>query len=251
MIMTMKNLSKTFSELYTPFKALLIYKGENGNTDQSQERADNLVYVEAYDINENGNPVNAHPLSAKETAGLAELLQSTQELKNDYLKSSGLLPSKVLYINPQGSGFAVWYTPPQETELFFIEKLGIPSGKAKIPAMVWKAGKNSLSVYAIKAGKKPVSNTRLFHAPFFNIYDNGEVCMGTVNVKIDRNCCLEDFMAEWENYFFNSYFSHLLADSSPVNGNIVQLWQEQVKTGSDFPVESLIKNNLTIQDLIK
>ena len=136
----MKNVSQTFNEQYLPVKALLIYQSVEQDND-NYERQPTEVYVESYDIGKNGNPINAHPLSVKEMIALSELLQATQELKNNYLQCKGVLSTKLAYVNIQNSGYAIWHTPPQETALFFTDSLGIPSGKVKIPAMLWKATK--------------------------------------------------------------------------------------------------------------
>jgi PRTRC genetic system protein B len=134
--------------------------------------------------------------------------------------------------------------------LFFASALGIPSGRGKVPGMIWKAGREELAVYAVKGNKKPCSKTKLFHAPYFNIYKEGRVCMGTVRVNITESARLEDFMAQWENYFWNSYFSHLMGEFNPVTENIVQLWQAQVATDSSFPVQILKPTNFTLQNLL-
>ncbi|MDB5143428.1 MAG: system protein [Mucilaginibacter sp.] len=243
----MTNISNQFNELYEPHKALLIYHCKpNG------ERSENSpVYVESYDIGKNGKPINAHPLSQKETIALSELLQSSAELQNGFLRSKGLLPNNVLYVNPDNAGHAVWFTPPQQRDLFFIGNLGINSGKAYVPAMVWKASRDSLTVFAIKGKAKPVAKTQLCHAPYFNIHGGGQVCMGNVNVQIDRGTFLENFMLQWERYFFGSYFSHTLAGGSRLKQNIVQLWQQQTTTGCKFPDEVLENNGLTLSQIIK
>jgi len=106
--------------------------------------------VESYDIGRNGKPINAHPLNEKEMSALSELLQTTQETKSGYLKSKGLLPANILYVNQQIGGYAVWHTPPQEVNLFFVDGLNIPSGKFHVPAMLWKANADHLAVYALK-----------------------------------------------------------------------------------------------------
>ena len=62
---------------------------------------------------------------------------------------------------------------------------------------------------------------------------------------------LEDFIQGWQEYFFNSYFSHLLDGYCPVSVNIVQLWQEQVNSKKKFPVEVLVNNNKTIKDILQ
>jgi PRTRC genetic system protein B len=246
----MKNVSRQFNEQYLPVKALLIYKSmeqekENYRSDPPE------IYVESYDIGKQGNPINAHPLSIKEMTALSELLQSTQELQNNYLQCKGVIPPNLLYVNSQNNGYAIWYTPPQEVDLFFTDSLDIPSGKTKIPALLWKATKERLQIFALKGKAKPNTDTPLYYAPLFNLSQDGSVCMGTVNVNIDRQTSLENFMTQWENYFFNSYFTHTIANHRHCKGNLVQLWQEQVGTGRDFPQDELIKNGRTLKDLTR
>jgi PRTRC genetic system protein B len=242
----MKNLTNNFCNTYQPIKALLICQKQSG--DEGNE--EHSIYVESYDIGKFGKPINAHPLTFKETLQLSSLFQAAEELKTGYLRSRGIMPNKVLYVNPQQSGYAVWYTTPQEVPLFFASSLGIPSGSGKVPAMIWKAGREELAVYAVKGNKKPCSKTKLFHAPYFNIYKEGRVCMGTVRVNITESARLEDFMEQWENYFWNSYFSHLMGEFNPVTENIVQLWQAQATTDSPFPARVLKPTNFTLQNLL-
>lgn len=246
----MKNVSQTFNEQYLPVKALLIYQSVEHET-QGHEHRESDIYVESYDIGKQGNPINAHPLSITEMIMLSELMQSTQELKTTYLQCRGVLPSKLIYVNTQNNGYAVWYTPPQEVDLFFNDSLSIPSGKTKIPALLWKATKERLQVFALKGKTKPNADTALYYAPLFNLSEDGSVCMGTVNINIDRQTHLEQFITQWETYFFNSYFTHTLGNHRHCKGNLVQLWQEQVGTGRGFPQNELSKNGRTVKDLIR
>ncbi|WPU94695.1 PRTRC system protein B [Mucilaginibacter sabulilitoris] len=239
----MKNLTNNFSSSYQPVKALLIYNKQTGEAEH------NTIYVESYDIGKFGNPINAHPLSLKETLALSGLFQTAQELKTGFLRCRGLMPNKVLYVNNEKGGYAVWYTPPQEVTLFFSDSLGIKSGNGKVPAMIWRAGRESLAVYALKGNRKPTEKTALYHAPFFNIYHDGKVCMGNVRIDIGQETRLEDFMQQWEKYYWNSYFSHLMNDHNPVTENIVQLWQTQINTERTFPCQVLKPTNYTLKNL--
>ncbi|STD07498.1 hypothetical protein [Chryseobacterium carnipullorum] len=45
-----------------------------------------------------------------------------------------------------------------------------------------------------------------FHAPFFNVYESGSVCMGTVDVNIKNSVSLEEFTEKWEDLFFQFLF---------------------------------------------
>ena len=128
--------------------------------------------------------------------------------------------------------------------------LGIPNGKAKVPPLVWFANKNSLSVFALSSDRRPTEKTLLHYAPFFNLYENGNVCMGTVNIDIQNSASVEEFIQAWGSYFFNSYFSHLLGNYNPIKGNCVNLWKNLMETKEFFPKSLLISNNKTLKNLL-
>jgi PRTRC genetic system protein B len=237
----MKDITTSLGTLYNPVKALVVYQ---------KNSAEKSIYVEAYDIDKNGCPINAHPLSLRESTQLAGALDTSEELTRKFLKPSGLLPKNILYLNPEQGGYAIWYTPAQKVDLFFVQGLGITNGKASVPPLLWKASKNTLCIYAMDTDNQINENTALYHAPFFNVYKDGKVCMGTVSVNIQADCLLEEFMYLWEQYFFNSYFSHVIGDTSPVRTNIIQLWQNLVNAKKHFPLKSLLKNGLTIKNLL-
>ncbi|UOE50895.1 prokaryotic E2 ligase family D protein [Mucilaginibacter sp. SMC90] len=242
------NITNNISDTFVPVKALLIYlRSKSGET---YTNGNEEIYVESYDIGRNGKPINAHPLSAKESGKFGEILRSQEAGQNSFLKCRGILPVNLLYLNTAKHGFAVWHTPPVERQLFFKDDLGIPSGAAKVPAMLWKGSRDTLSVFALKGNRKPSLNSPLFHAPYFNMYADGKVCMGTVKLAIDADTCLDDFIALWESYFFNSYFSHTIEGGSNCGKNIVQLWQEQVSNKSPFPEAQLIKSGKILADII-
>jgi len=236
----MENITHLLDDAYQPVKVLAIYR--------SQKHTEHL-FVEAYDVDKGGELINAHPLTVQETGRLAGLLESSAGRKTDFLKSKTLLPEKVLYLAPHAQGHAVWYTPAQEVHLYFSESLGIPCGPAKVPALLWKATKEQLRVYALcTSRKKPHSATKLYHAPFFNVNASGLVCMGTVKVEIDTDCCLEDFIQRWESYFWNSYFTETHHAATAIN--IVQLWRKQVNSGKDFDTKALLVTGKTISDIL-
>lgn len=239
----MKDITNSFAATFTPKKALLIYSGG--------DRYDRDFYLESYDIDEFGRPINAHPLGAGECVALARVLDNCKDLRRGYLRSEGLLPKEVVYVDPSRDGFVLWYTKPLVANLFFKEDLRIPCGRASIPVLLWKADKRSLSIYGLRSATRPKTETPLYYAPFFNTDETGKVCMGDVKIAISTDCSLEGFIQQWQKYFFGSYFSHLLGGASPVQGNIVQLWQSLVNTDKRFPTGLLKKNGLTIEDIIQ
>lgn len=235
-----KDITEELNLSYYPKSAFVIY--------QSEEKS--MCYVEHFDIDEEGRMMNAHPLSIKESECLSKAL-TTQEHKNKaFLKPKGIIPTNVLHINPNDNSSLIWHTKAEKRPFYFVEKLGIPNGTAFVPPLLWKATKKSLSIYALKSDRRPTANTKLYYAPFFNVYDDGDVCMGTVNVGIENSTSLEDFITAWEKCFFDSYFSHL-QDYNPIKGNCVSLWKQLINTEKKFPLEKLKKNNKTLKDIIK
>lgn len=237
----MKNISKRFTEQYLPFKSLIIYQSSGRNKDS---------FVEAYDFSPENKMINAHPLSLRESQKLGELLTSNIEKQNYCFEPSGVLPNSVLYVSSKSEGKVVWFTPASKRDLLFSNSLGIASGAYHLPALLWKATKDHLHVFALKSNKRPTDKTALYKAPIFNIHETGLVCMGTVNIDLDDVDDLQSFINHWENYFFNSHFSHLLGELSPVKGNIIQLYQSLHQTGSIFPLNELLPINKTVKNII-
>ncbi|PWN64123.1 PRTRC system protein B [Chryseobacterium viscerum] len=234
------NITENFEPLYYPKSALVFYETNKTNADG---------YVEHFDMDKNGNLINAHPLTVREANLLAKSLKITEE-KQSFLKSQGVMSSYILQVDPIHNGVVIWYTKAMKREMFFAEKLEIPNGKANVPPMLWVANRNRLFVYALTTNSRPTEKTVLYHAPFFNVYNDGAVCMGSVDVRIKKTASLDEFTSAWENYFFNSYFSHLMADHNPVNGNCVSLWKKLVNTDEPFPKDILLTNNQTLKNLL-
>lgn len=236
------DITENFGTLYHPRSALVIYETKGTNTDR---------YVEYFDMDKNGNPVNAHPLTVREANALAKALRTDKEKNKAFLKPKGILPTNILHINPSEKGSVLWYTKEQQRQLYFVDNLGIPNGKAQVPTILWYANKNSLFVFGLASGRRPTEKTPLHYAPFFNVYENGNVCMGTVNIEIQNSASLEKFTTAWEDYFFNSYFSHLLGGYDPIKGNCVQLWKDLIDTDKAFPKKVLKKNSRTLKNLLQ
>jgi PRTRC genetic system protein B len=238
---TINDITENFGTLYHPKSALVFYQTKGTNTD---------MYVEHFDMDKNGTPVNAHPLTVNEAKVLAKALHTDKEKDKAFLKPKGILPTNILHINPSEKGTVLWYTKAQKQQFFFVNGLGIPNGKAHVPSMLWYANKNSLTVFALATNRRPTQNTPLYYAPFFNIYEDGKVCMGTVSIDIKKSASVEEFTTAWENYFFNSYFSHLLGEHSPIKGNCVSLWKKLIETSEAFPKDVLKKNNKTLKNIL-
>lgn len=235
----MENLTESFGILYHPFCALVFYQNEEEQKD---------MYVEHFDMDKQGNPINAHPLTVREGKALAKKLNVENIKSKAFLQSNKLLPTNILHINPSDKGSVIWYTKAQRKNLFF-NSLEIENGEAEIPALLWFANRQSLSIFALTSDIRPNEKTKLYHAPFFNVYEKGSVCMGTVDVSIKSSASTEEFIEAWENSFFNSYFTHLNSHN-PIDGNCVNLWKGLVNTAGKFPKDVLKSTGKTLKNLI-
>jgi hypothetical protein len=63
----MKDITQDFGTLYHPLSALVFYQTKGNNK---------YTYVEHFDMDKNGNPVNAHPLTEREAKVLAKALNT-------------------------------------------------------------------------------------------------------------------------------------------------------------------------------
>lgn len=239
----MKNITTILEDIYYPQKAIIIYK--------TRIKSDQNIYVESYDMDDKGRPINARPFNVDEAESLAEVLQSSFKQQNDFLQCNGLFPDNILYLNTNQVGEKViWFSKSKEVALYFKKELEITSGLAFVPPLLWIANRKELKIYALFDETKPTLETPLYHAPFFNIYSDASVCMGTVDIDMDEDNGLEEFMNCWERYFFESYFSHTMDGHSPVKTNIIQLWKEQVNTKRKFPVEVLKESKKKLKNLL-
>jgi PRTRC genetic system protein B len=236
----LNDITESFGTMYHPKNALVFYSST----------ASSETYTEYFKINKDGILTDAHPLTVREASQLAKSLKVKEE-KTAFLRPQGIMGTHILQVDPVHNGVVIWYTKTGCREMYFSEQLEIPNGKASVPAMLWVANRNKLFVYALKTGRRPTENTPLYHAPFFNVYADGAVCMGTVDVTIKNTASLEEFTKAWENYFFNSYFSHLMSGHNPVKGNCVSLWKKLLANAEAFPKEVLLKSNRNLKNILR
>lgn len=118
-----------------------------------------------------------------------------------------ILPENVLVRTPDR---IVWWVPPAIRVMFYAlqnsPELASLSGKAyPQPALLFDAKTGKLSIRALKSARRPNKDTNLFRAPYWNVYDNGSVCLGSTRVP---KAVGVGTMLDWELAFFSSEFSH-------------------------------------------
>ena len=73
------------------------------------------------------------------------------------------------------------------------------------PPLVFRAHRGGLSIWALKRDERPTGDTVLCRAPYFNVYDRGDMCVGNVRLPDEPR---PDNLPAWEECFFGSNFGH-------------------------------------------
>lgn len=128
----------------------------------------------------------------------------------------------------------VFYCAPGPRRLHFSSAdpaLGALSGDSfPQPALLFDVSGRRVRVAALKGRSRPTPETRLYRAPYFNVFADDRVCWGSTPYPRGVN---SSEPLEWAEAFFSSSFTH---PSSPLptsrfGGTHAQLWQAAQKEG--------------------
>lgn len=156
----------------------------------------------------------------------------------------------------KGLGRVVWWSPPQHRSLFFKTSshiAGTFSGKGVVPTpgLVWMGTQRELYVWAFKGKDAPTPETKLYQAPFFNVWARGQVCVGNAVLPPEDQ---RDNLDAWERTFFGSHFTHPNfneADRLTVGVDPIRFWRDQLRKPSrTFPERVLHELKLSVKDLL-
>jgi PRTRC genetic system protein B len=225
-------------------KAILLY--ETRRDDYSSQTA----YASLHDVMNTGTKANPNVQIMAGTPITQEaLLALMGSLGERYILNTELLPESVLSFSPL---HLVWWMPACKKRVFFDNKeLGKRSAIVPHPALLFVVVGREWLIFAMKGNNRPTKNTPLFHAPYFNVYDNGNICAGTAEIP-DR--LSTSAIPTWENAFFESAFTH-------VNGEIRKVshpkgeyafWKEMLDNKYEkFPVKFLVDSNQTLHSVMR
>ncbi len=230
-----------------PKQALIIY--EKGDTAQWDSQP---YYIEHHNINldEQGKSIlsQGKPLQKETIKELGKAIID-QEKSKTYLKSKQLFSENLLYFHQEEKKYTlIWYQSPSRQKMYFTKGLGIPTGKASVPTIVYVVKNNNLQIFTTKTKSKPTEKTKLYKAPFHNTGVNGNVCLGQGKKPTIEGKYIEELMKAWENVFWYTKFSEI--HGTPINGDINELWRELINTNKEFPKGYLLPSNTKLNQLL-
>lgn len=232
-------------EIAKPVRALVLYKAPRVGA-----RNDSLAFATVHDIVCDGKSaprlLPAQPLATDTLETMLITLQGVAPLS--------YIPPEVL---AQSKNIIIWWRPASTATLYLrcVDNQGQDYGKlpllkltAPMPALLFRLDKDrcALSVCALRENVRPTPTTPLFRAPFANVYDDGAVCLGTV----ERS---NDFLVA-EHRFFASEFTHDVGSIVRIQGggSTWRFWQSLAKSRrKTFPLDTLIPTNRTLAGWLK
>ena len=148
----------------------------------------------------------------------------------------------------------VWWGPARERIMFFSDRgedarLKKMNGKHyPHPPLLFKTSGTHLSVRALPENTRPTSGTNLHIAPYWNCYENGVVCTGTMKIPREKSVAA---IETWEESFFQSEFTHGAGVRNHVRypGGFLAMWTF-LEGKLNFPSRYLVAANQTLAEFV-
>ena len=184
----------------------------------------------------------AQPLTTAFVEDLAESLSGGA--------TAEVLPENIL---AKTDRMIAWWTPRRVRRMFFENA----EGKARQlngkwfpqPALVWRVAQGDLKIRALCDNKRPNADTTLAVAPFWNLSEDGRVCLGSMRSPESASA---GSIAGWEQGFYESAFTHAnVGRVTRHQGGHDALWAELAGKRRPFPTDALIRLPQTLAEFIQ
>lgn len=137
-----------------------------------------------------------------------------------------------------GRGSIAWYEPAGPRTMYFqthsdsaaqaFDGVAVPQ-----PALVFVARERRLRVFALRVDERPTLTTPLAAAPYWNVYADGHVCLGSTRLPETWD---PSETPAWSAGFFASNFTHMNTGKRwCYPGTYAEMLAETVRTGAFNP----------------
>lgn len=179
----------------------------------------------------------------------AALIACLQSLAQNAVAAAEFLPPTVLAVGPHA---LTWWCPPGQRRVFFdCKEIGKRSAVVPHPGIVFHATHDDLRLFALKGGERPQPSTVLFEPPYFNTWDDGDLCIGSA--KVPRKLDVAS-IPDWEAAFFESAFTHPNHGKKRLTYKRGEFafWKDMLdgNFGDKFPERVLVPMDYNLGDLI-
>ena len=166
------------------------------------------------------------------------------------------LPAEILpdCVLARTADMVAWWTPAQVRPLFFSDRAGdkalreLSGRQYPHPPLVFKASGQNLWIRSLPQNVRPSAKTKVCMAPYWNCYDNGGVCTGSMRIPEQKSVTA---VRDWERSFFESAFSHVAGVTRHTRypGGLSALWAF-LQGRKRFPSKYLSPLNQTLEDFV-
>ena len=221
--------------------ALLVYRSGGGYS--SSNRGDYITLHEV--ITGPGAPTlgPAKPITTAFVEDLCRNIGKTVDIE--------VLPENIIACNQDRF---VWWTPAKTAPMFFKEGenpdlKGLSGALFPQPALVFMVENFEFNIRALKINARPNASTKLAIAPYWNVNEHGNVCLGTARHPAKFSVTT---IPNWERCFWESEFTHPsgVHRLTKHQGGFTGLWRS-LKGKKTFPVETLVDSGETLGNWIR
>ncbi len=153
----------------------------------------------------------------------------------------------------QGPGWLVWWMKPQTRRVWFESKeIKLETAEVPHPGLVFAVTQEEWRVFAVQGRSRPRPGTKLYQAPYWNVWKGGRICAGSARLP---SAGLQADPSGWEESFFSSRFSHPNIHEKDAlvkyKGGSAKFWNSMLSGKfKSFPQEVLVPAELTVRDLL-
>lgn len=207
-------------------RALLIYS-------DGEDQAVCTVHQIARDKRQKDRPVllAGRPVERKDIIEFAAQLSGAKQSVKHHILPFNLLVASV--------DLLMWHLPSQRRRIYVQTSdktfnADVNGREVLHPALLFvakeAAGHRDLFIWALDSDSRPTEATKLFRAPYYNIYDTAHLCEGTYKLPGNLD---SGGIPQWESAFFDTHFSHTNVDQRKLTNHPHghnALWREMAKT---------------------
>lgn len=208
-----------------------------------------MSYASIHDVTDVGTPnvpdiqtLPGRPLSKE------ALLETLGEVAKQYEVEIDLLPANLLSIS---GSHLMWWLPAGKRAVYFdSDSIGKKSKVLPHPPLLFMVKERTWMVFALKANKRPSATTPLCHSSYFNVNDDGLICIGSTKLPDDFSPAT---ISEWEKAFFQSKFTHQNGNGKKVSHpkGLYGFWKDFIEGDSgQFPTKKLVPQGMKLSDLL-
>jgi PRTRC genetic system protein B len=167
--------------------------------------------------------------------------------------SRALLPENVLCAD---GGRMAWWKSSFRGPIFFNTRdeafnKGMAGALVQHPTLLFLADAGGrLSIFALAEDARPMADTKLYRAPYFNLYAKGLMCAGNVRLP---EVPVSNEIPIWERAFFETTFTHANIHSDRLtthSGDHNGFWRAMRDERNPKPSSWLVPLEKTVEEML-